>query len=270
MPRTPNSHIASSAVGRIDRSSPIPYYHQLQSILREGIEHGLWKQGDLLPSEATMISWFGISRTAIRRALDILQNEGIVFRIKGKGTLVTEPKFEFEAINSQFPPWGTQRRRVQAPLIKTVVDTRLGEAGGVMGQILEVLPGQPIFEITAVEVIQEVPSSIVQMYIRPDASDQLSALASQGDVPTMKEDGPEMLVQLTKGYGLHTVESNLTLEAVTADDWQAELLEIPPNTPILALCGVDLGTDRSPVSFFRTFCRSDQLQFSFRIHRGEI
>ena len=42
----------------IDRSSPIPYYHQLQSILREGIAQGLWKPGDLLPSEATMISLF--------------------------------------------------------------------------------------------------------------------------------------------------------------------------------------------------------------------
>jgi GntR family transcriptional regulator len=254
----------------IDRSSPIPYYHQLQSLLREGIEHGLWKPGDLLPSEAAMISLFGISRTAIRRALDILQNEGIVFRIKGKGTLVTEPKFEFEAIKSQFPTWGTRRRRVQPPLLKTVIDARLGEAGGLMSQILKVKPDQPIFEITGVEVMHEVPSNIVQMYVRPDASDQLSALANQGDVPTMKEDGPELLVQLTKEYGLYTVESNMTLEAVTADDWQAGLLEIPRNTPILALSGVDLGLDRSPVAFSRTFCRSDQLQFSFRLLRDDV
>jgi GntR family transcriptional regulator len=270
VPSTPKSHIKSSAIRMIDRSSPIPYYHQLQSILREGIEHGLWKPGDLLPSEATMISMFGISRTAIRRALDILQNEGIVFRVKGKGTLVTEPKFEFEAIKSQFPAWGTRRRRVQPPLLKTIIDARLGEAGGLMGQILEVQPNQLLFEITGVEMIHEVPSNIVQMYVRPDASDQLSALANKGEIPTIKEDGPELLLQLTKEYGLFTVESNMTLEAVTADDWQAGLLQIPPNTPILALSGVDLGLDRSPVAFSRTFCRSDQLQFSFRIHRSDI
>lgn len=267
MPRGREGEISLSAIRRIDRGSPIPYYHQLQSILRDGIEQGLWSPGDLLPSEAAMTSLFGISRTAIRRALDVLENEGVVLRIKGKGTLVTEPKFEFEAIKSQFPPWGNRRRRVEPPRLKTVIDARLGEAGGLMGQILGVQPDQKVFEVTAVEVIEEVPSNIVQMYVRPDASEQLSALAERGDVPTMKEDGPELLVQLTKEYGLDTVESNMTLEAVTADNWDASLLEIPPNAPILAVSGVDLGRDRSPVAFSRTLCRSDQFQFSFRLTR---
>ena len=98
----------------------------------------------------------------------------------------------------------------------------------------------------------------------------LGSLAERGDVLTMKEDGPELLVQLTEEYGLETVESNVTLEAVTADNWEAGLLEIPPNTPILALSGVDLGRDQSPVAFSRTLCRSDQLQFSFRLVRDDV
>ena len=216
-----------------------------------------------------MTSLFGISRTAIRRALDVLENEGVVLRIKGKGTLVTEPKFEFEAIQSQFSPWGNQRRRVEPPRLKTVIDTQLGEAGGLMGQILGVQPDQQLFEVTAVEAIEEVPSQIVQMFIRPDASEQLSALAERGDVLTMKEGGPEMLVQLAEQYNMETVESNMTLEALTADTWEASLLEVPPNTPILALSGVDLGRDRSPVAFVRGLCRSDQLQFSFRLTRDD-
>ena len=217
-----------------------------------------------------MTSLFGISRTAIRRALDVLENEGVVLRIKGKGTLVTEPKFEFEAIKSQFPPWGNRRRRVEPPLLKTVIDARLGEAGGLMGQVLGVQPDERVFEVTAVEVIEDVPSNIVQMYVRPDASEQLSALAERGDVPTMKEGGPEMLVQFVEEYGMETVESNVTLEALPADDWEAGLLEIPPNTPILSLRGIDLGRDRSPVAFVRTLCRSDQLQFSFRLTRDDV
>ena len=269
MPSGREGEISLSAIRRIDRSSPIPYYHQLQSILRDGIEQGLWNPGDLLPSEAAMTSLFGISRTAIRRALDVLENEGVVLRIKGKGTLVTEPKFEFEAIKSQFPPWGNRRRRVEPPRLKTVIDARLGEVGGLMGQILGVQPDQKVFEVTAVEVIEEVPSNIVQMYVRPDASEQLSALAERGDVPTMKEGGPELLVQFVAEYGMETVESNVTLEAVTADNWEASLLEIPPNTPILSLSGVDLGRDRSPIAFVRTLCRSDQLQFSFRLTRDD-
>ena len=256
----------ASSVRKIDRSSPIPYYHQLQSILREGIEQGLWNPGDLLPSEAEMTSMFGISRTAIRRALDILENEGVVLRIKGKGTLVTEPKFEFEAIKDQFAHWGSRQRRV-APRLKTIVDARLAEAGGMIGQILGVHPDDEVFEVTAVEVIEETPAYVVQMFVRADASTKLSGLAAEGNVPIMKEGGPEVLVQFAEEYGMETVESNVTLEALKADKWEADLLEIKANTPILALTGVELGLDRSPVAFSRTLCRSDTFQFSFRLER---
>lgn len=268
MPRGPEGEISLSAIRKIDRSSPIPYYHQLYSVLREGIEQGLWSPGDLLPSEAAMTSLFGISRTAIRRALDVLENEGVVLRIKGKGTQVTEPKFEFEAITPQFAPWGNRRRRGE-PVLKTIIDSRLGEAGGLMAQILGVQPDQKVFRITAVEVIEGTPSQVMEQFVRSDASERLSALAERGDVLTMKEDGPELLVQLVEEYGLETVESNMTLEAVTADVWEAGLLEIAPNTPILALSGVDLGRDGAPIAFNRSFCRSDQLQFSFRLFRDD-
>ena len=79
--------------------------------------------------------------------------------------------------------------------------------------------------------------------------------------------GPEVLVQFAEEYGMETVESNVTLEALKADKWEAGLLEIKANTPILALTGVELGLDRSPVAFSRTLCRSDTFQFSFRLER---
>ena len=116
--------------------------------------------------------------------------------------------------------------------------------------------------MTAVEVAEETTCFVVQMFVCAAAS-QRSALAAAGDVPTMREGGPELLVQFAEDYGGRTVESNMTLEAVTADTWEAGLLEIASNTPILALSGVD----RSPVGFSRTLCRSDTFRFSFRLVR---
>ena len=263
-----NRRVPPEAVRKIKRNSPIPYYHQLQSILREGIEQGLWNPGDLLPSEAALTLTFGVSRTAIRQALDILENEGLVYRIKGKGTLVAEPRFEFEAVRAQFPAWAA-RKRVQGPRLQTVVDARLGEVGGQIGQILGLRPDELVFELTAVEAIEEVPSYIVQMFVRVDASDRLWALAREGEVPTLKEGGPEVLIQLGNDYDLPTVESNVILEMATADQWEAGLLDVAANSPIIALSGVELGEDRTPVGFARILCRADQFQFSFRLVRDE-
>ena len=261
-------HLPPEAVRKIERNSPIPYYHQLQSILRDGIEQRLWNPGDLLPSEAALTLTFGVSRTAIRQALDILENEGLVFRIKGKGTLVAEPRFEFEAIRAQFPAWAA-RKRIQGPRLQTVVDARLGEVGGQIGQVLGLRPDERVFEVTAVEAIEGVPSHIVQMFVRADASDRLWALAQAGEVPTLKEGGPEVLIQLSNDYDLRAVESNVILEMATADQWEAGLLDVAANSPLVALSGVELGEDRTPVGFARTLCRADQFQFSFRLVRDE-
>lgn len=255
-------------VRSIERNSPVPYYHQLQSILGDGIRHGLWNPGDLLPSEAALTTSFGISRTAIRQALDILEHEGLVYRVKGKGTIVAQPRFEFEALGAQFPTW-TVRNRVKSPTLKTVVDARLGDAGGQVGQSLGIRPDEQIFEVTAVEAIEDDPSLIVQMFFRTNASDRLWALAQDGEVPRLREGGPEVLVQLSEDYGLRTVESNVVLELALADQWEASLLNVAAKSPLIALTGVELGQDRMPVGFARTLCCADQFQFSFRLVRGE-
>src|SRR5438046_1912305 len=89
---------AQGSVRPIDRSSPVPYYYQLQEILKEEIERGRWGPGDMLPSEAEISVMFGVSRTAIRQALDVLGSDGQIYRVKGKGTIVARQKFRHEAV----------------------------------------------------------------------------------------------------------------------------------------------------------------------------
>src|SRR4030088_541729 len=76
---------------RIVRTSPVPYYAQLMEIIAEAIDEGRWRPGDLIPSEAELTAKYKISRTVIRKALDLLGNQGRIKRIKGKGTVVVEP-----------------------------------------------------------------------------------------------------------------------------------------------------------------------------------
>ena len=53
----------------LDRSSPIPYYFQLQQILRELIEQGEPKEGERLPGEHQLCESFAVSRTVVRQSL---------------------------------------------------------------------------------------------------------------------------------------------------------------------------------------------------------
>jgi GntR family transcriptional regulator len=72
----------------IDVNSVEPYYQQLKRILVQEMEGGR-REGDLLPSEQELCRRFAVSRTVVRQALGELENDGLVHKVKGKGTYVT-------------------------------------------------------------------------------------------------------------------------------------------------------------------------------------
>ena len=67
----------------------IPLYRKIYEILRKHIEEGLYKEGDMLPSENELCSVHGITRPTVRHTLDTLVNEGYIKKHKGKGSIVT-------------------------------------------------------------------------------------------------------------------------------------------------------------------------------------
>lgn len=64
-------------------------YMQIQAYLLDGIKEGRWKGNEALPSENELSSQFGVSRITINKAMDLLVDEGIVYRIQGKGSFVS-------------------------------------------------------------------------------------------------------------------------------------------------------------------------------------
>src|SRR5918995_1017522 len=77
---------------RLSRSSAGTLYHQILLGLTEQIESGEIGVGDRLPSEADLVSDFGVSRTTARRALDELRRQGLVRREPGRGTFLASPR----------------------------------------------------------------------------------------------------------------------------------------------------------------------------------
>ncbi|GGE15840.1 hypothetical protein GCM10011571_16830 [Marinithermofilum abyssi] len=78
----------------IDKSSPVPIYYQLEEHIKSQIEKGELKPGDCLPSEREYSEKYGISRMTVRQAINNLVSDGYLIRQKGKGTFVSERKFE--------------------------------------------------------------------------------------------------------------------------------------------------------------------------------
>lgn len=62
--------------------------------VRTYIDEGSYNPGDRLPPERQLIGELGMPRGALRRALDVLEREGVIWRHVGKGTFVSRERQE--------------------------------------------------------------------------------------------------------------------------------------------------------------------------------
>lgn len=77
----------------LDRSSPVPLYHQLESAIRHFLAVERPGPGTPLPTEEEMVRHLGISRSTVRQALGNLQRDGLVDRRQAHGTSVAAPPY---------------------------------------------------------------------------------------------------------------------------------------------------------------------------------
>lgn len=77
-----------------DKKSSQPLHIQLERLLLQKIESGVYCVGDALPKEMELVEQYGVSRITVRRALQSLTDAGYLKRIKHKGTFVQPRKVE--------------------------------------------------------------------------------------------------------------------------------------------------------------------------------
>jgi len=66
----------------------IAQHRKLYEVLRKHIEDGVYKNGDLLPSENDLCRTYGLTRPTVRRALISLSYDGYIITQQGKGSVV--------------------------------------------------------------------------------------------------------------------------------------------------------------------------------------
>jgi DNA-binding GntR family transcriptional regulator len=75
-------------VRKLDKWAGEPLYVQLARAVRQQIEAGELRPGEVLPSEKLMAAEWGVSRGTTRRALEILRDSGHVQTVATIGTRI--------------------------------------------------------------------------------------------------------------------------------------------------------------------------------------
>lgn len=67
----------------------LPLYLRIRRTIRSQIDSGAFTPGAAIPSESDLAQQYGTTKLTIRNAIDGLIDEGLLFRVQGKGTFVT-------------------------------------------------------------------------------------------------------------------------------------------------------------------------------------
>jgi len=241
----------------IQRDSPVPYYYQLEVFLRERIEKGTWKPGQQIPSEAELCAASDVSRTVVRQALNELVQEGVLYRRKGKGTFVAEPKIRESLVQHLT---GFYEDTVAAGLQPStkVLEQKVIPAPPKIAEALGLKEGDPVIMIDRLRFVDGEPIVLVVSYLPYRVCPEFV----NEDVSTQS-----LYAILERKYGLELVFGRRTLEAVAATKEEAELLEIDEGDPIVLLRSISYLKDGGPIEYFKARHRGDRSRFEVELFR---
>jgi GntR family transcriptional regulator len=240
----------------VDRDSSIPLYHQLKSWLVGQIEDGELDPGSQIPSEMTLCSSLGLSRTTVREALNQLVAEGWLYRIHGIGTFVRDSQVEPRMV-SQLASFAEDMQEQHIPYTSELLLREIIPAPLYVAACLEIAPGAEVIHLERLGCTQGEPLVLADTYIprefRLDIMDRDMTNRSLYDL-------------LEEAYGLVVVKARRTLQAALATPYEAERLHIPPGHPIHLMKSTSYLASGRPIEKSKLRFRGDRSRFVFTLN----
>lgn len=240
----------------LDRSGPIPLYHQLKQWFSSRILSGELAPGEQLPDEFEMCERLGVSRGVIRQAMTELEYAGMISRQRGRGTFVAIPKTA-EGLISGLRGLADDAAMRGQKIDSKVLLLREVRAEDTVAEKLELRPGDPVVELERLRRLEGEPHVVVVTY--------LPALLVPGLVKEDFNGGTSLYRMLRDNYGLNIVSGVRRVEVATAGARQARLLGVKRGSPLMVLRSVGFTSGHRPLDYFIAYHRGDQTAFEVEL-----
>jgi GntR family transcriptional regulator len=244
---THSSLLTAGVRVRPTRRGGIPLYYQVMRDLKEQIVSGRLGPGEKLPSEAEHTRRFGVSRVVIRQALRILEEQGLIVRVKGKGTFVSDAVAEDAAPRIS----GSLEDLIHMGPDTTikVVEFRLVKATPDLAEVFGVKEGDDLFHVQRVRMVGSSPLAVLVNHV---------PYAIGASIPLSDLTREPLIVLIEKRAGVLIEWASEVFQAVAADEELARLLEVDILTPLLKLTLTAYSKNGGVVDLAHVFYRSDR------------
>jgi len=231
-----------------------PLYQKVEEHIKHQIEQGELTPGDLILSEPRLSKELDVSIGTVKKALDNLVWQGLLYRHQGKGTFVSSIDFN----NSLFRFFSYADAEGHAVRIrKSTTDRWLGKGPNEICEKLEVEEGTELLFIERIGSVDNTPTFI-------ESSWWIAEL-----VPDLEKEEthiPDLFYALiVDHYKIPIVRAEETLTAEACDKHTAEKLNIKIDSPVVVLNRSTFTSGSKIVEVRTTRGRADQFSYKREI-----
>jgi len=231
----------------IDRDGRLPLYRQVYEILHKKILLKDWKPGDRLPTESELMRDYGVSRITMRTVLDMLVQEGLIYRQAGRGTFVAHATLEQGL--SQIISFTEDMQRRGFSVSTRVLFSGLVPATAYIAERLRLEAGEELAHLQRLRLADGEPMCIEHSYfVHRHCPGILEHDFSSRSLREVK----------IHQYGIRWTHAKQTIQAVNASEEVARLMGIPRGGALLFFERVSFSQDSVPIEFLQAYYRADR------------
>lgn len=209
---------------------------------------------DKLPTERELADEFDISRLTVRRALDQLASDGIVYRVQGAGTFVSEKNitksFELTSFSEDMRARGLvpDSRLVTAEVIPV---------GSRIGYPLRLSPSEQVVHLERIRLADAAPMCLENCYLPNDLVPGLVDELGQGSLYEV----------LHAHYGLTIDRAEQIIKATVLDPQAAKLLDVPAFSPAFLVLRTIYDNRGRAIEHTESLYRGDRYAYELTVLR---
>lgn len=233
----------------LQREGPVSLYYQVYRSLLLWISSGQSPADNRLPSEDEMAKSFGVSKITIRNGIKLLQDEGIVQRMPGKGTFVLRRDLIHIRETSSLLGFDEEMRNAGHRPSSQELEKRLIAPSKSLRHRLAIPSGAEVLLLKRLRSINNVPMGVQTAHLPIHRFPGLERY----------DFSEESLYRvLTEEYGVSLSTARQSYRIAHPDAAMAELLQIEVTDPGFSAERLTLDAHGQPVEFVETFFRGDR------------
>lgn len=230
-----------------------PAYLIVYQKLKNDIREHVYQVGELLPSESELEQRFGVSRTTIRKAVEMLTRDGYLFVKQGRGTEVLDYSAS-QNLNVVTSFSETLRKRGFQVRSKSIYIDEISATSFLAKELL-IKEGAPVIRIQRLQLADEVPVAVIKNYLPAERFPDFRKRAEY-----MKS----LYMFLEEEYNVNITSAKDKIFAKAADFVDAELLQIAIGSPLLCMARTT-NHDNMPLTHDDLHIRYDKYELNLTI-----